>query len=218
GIRLMGRAGVLAPGFVHFRGETAAVTMTEPPPTGPGRTGPERPYRNTPVRRALAFVRNTWRGLTSMRTALILLFLLALGALPGALLPQEAVHPNRVTQYLNEHGWWADVLNGLQFFSVYSSVWFSAIYLLLMISLIGCLLPRSRDYIRAIRAKPVRTPRNLARLPHHARADLSADTDEVLATARTRLRGWRRTEYEHEDGSRSISAERGFLRETGNLV
>ncbi len=30
--------------------------------------------------------RNTWRALTSMGTALVLLFLLALGAIPGALL------------------------------------------------------------------------------------------------------------------------------------
>src|SRR5699024_10505221 len=153
-----------------------------------------------------------------MRTALILLFLLALAALPGALLPQRAVDPEKVSQYLEEHGWWADVLQTLQFFNVYASVWFSAIYLLLMVSLVGCLMPRSRDYIRGIRARPVRTPRNLARLPHHARADVADDADRVLTTARRRLRGWRRTEYEHEDGSHSISAERGFLRETGNLV
>jgi cytochrome c biogenesis protein len=47
-----------------------------PPPSGPSR-----------ARRALALARNTWRGLTSMRTALILLFLLAVAALPGAVLP-----------------------------------------------------------------------------------------------------------------------------------
>jgi len=194
------------------------VTTTEPRNSGPTQPPGGRSYRNTRTRRAWAVVRNTWRGLTSMRTALILLFLLALAALPGALLPQRAVDPNKVSQYLEEHGWWADVLQKLQFFNVYASVWFSAIYLLLMVSLIGCLMPRSRDYIRGIRAKPVRTPRNLARLPHHARADVSDDADRVLTTARRRLRGWRRTEYEHEDGSHSISAERGFLRETGNLV
>ena len=177
-----------------------------------------KPYRNTPARRVLAFARNTWRGLTSMRTALVLLFLLALGALPGALWPQRAVNPNRVADYLATHGWWADVLNALQFFDVYSSVWFSAIYLLLMISLVGCLAPRSRDYIKAMRAKPVLTPRNLARLPHHGTAEVHADQDEVLDVARSRLKGWRRAERIGDDGSRSISAERGYLRETGNLV
>lgn len=194
------------------------MTATEPPSTEPSRSGPQRPYRNSPARRVLAAARNTWRGLTSMRTALILLFLLALCALPGAFLPQQAVNPNKVAQYLDQHGWWADVLNRLQFFSVYSSVWFSAVYLLLMISLIGCLLPRSRDYVKAMRAKPVRTPRNLARMPHHSRATVTAGSEDMLATARRRLRGWRRTEHEHEDGSTSISAERGYLRESGNLV
>lgn len=192
--------------------------MTSTKPSSGGASPTPRPYRNTPARRVLAAVRNTWRGLTSMRTALILLFLLALAALPGALLPQEAVDPDEVSKYLDKHGWWAQVLHTLQFFNVYASVWFSAIYLLLMISLIGCLMPRSRDYIKAIRAKPVRTPRNLARLPHHARATVDADADEVLTAARRRLKGWRRAEYEYEDGSRSISAERGFLREAGNLV
>nr|WP_308253455.1 cytochrome c biogenesis protein ResB [Pseudonocardia sp. ICBG601] len=49
--------------------------------------GPPPSQRPGPLVRALAFLRNTWRGLTSMRTALVLLFLLALAAMPGALLP-----------------------------------------------------------------------------------------------------------------------------------
>ena len=36
-----------------------------------------------------------WRQLTSMRTALILLFLLAVGAIPGSLLPQRRTPPER---------------------------------------------------------------------------------------------------------------------------
>ena len=41
---------------------------------------------NAPVDAVVAPARNTWRTLTSMGTALVLLFLLALGAIPGALL------------------------------------------------------------------------------------------------------------------------------------
>ena len=37
-----------------------------------------------------------WRQLTSMRTALILLFLLALAAVPGSVFPQRGVSPLRV--------------------------------------------------------------------------------------------------------------------------
>lgn len=175
-------------------------------------------YRATPLRRVWASVRNTWRGLTSMRTALILLFLLAVAALPGALLPQRSVNERDVNGYLSEHGWWGSLLDGLQMFDVYSSVWFSAIYLLLMVSIIGCLVPRTSDYIRSMRSKPVLTPRNLRRMPHHERAETSDDVDAVMAAARKRLRGWRLAEREEAGGVRSISAERGYLRETGNLL
>lgn len=179
---------------------------------------PERKqYRPTPARRALAFLRNTWRGLTSMRTALVLLFLLALAALPGALLPQHDLNEPKTREYIANHGWWGQLLDRLQFFDVYSSVWFSAIYLLLMVSLVGCLAPRSVEYVRSMRAKPVLTPRNLGRLPHHVRAEVDADPDEVLAAADRRLRGWRRVQRDETEGARSISAERGYLRETGNL-
>src|SRR5690606_21676415 len=129
-------------------------------------------YRQTRLQRVLAFLRNTWRSLTSMRTALVLLFLLALAALPGALLPQWDLNAQQTAEYIAENGWWGELPNRLQFFDVYSSVWFSAIYLLLMVSLIGCLVPRTGEYLRAMRSGPVLTPRNLARLPHHARAEV----------------------------------------------
>jgi len=166
----------------------------------------------------IAFLRNTWRGLTSMRTALVLLFLLALAALPGALLPQRSLNFQKVDEYLASHGWWGRLLDRLEFFNVYGSVWFSAVYLLLFVSLVGCLLPRSLEYVKAARGKPVITPRNLARLPHHHETTVDATPEVVMATAKDRLKGWRLEEREEEDGARSISAERGYLRETGNLV
>ncbi|GLW95670.1 cytochrome c biogenesis protein [Actinokineospora globicatena] len=170
------------------------------------------------VARARAFVRNTWRGLTSMRTALILLFLLALAAMPGALLPQRSLNLPRALDYIEAHGWWGALLDRLQFFDVYASVWFSAIYLLLFISLVGCLVPRTVEYAKALRDKPVLTPRNLTRLPHHLSAELDTTPERVMADARARLKGWRLVETEEDDGARSVSAERGYLREAGNLV
>jgi cytochrome c biogenesis protein len=170
------------------------------------------------MRNAFAFLRNTWRGLTAMRTALTLLFLLALGAMPGALLPQRALNSLKVDEYIADHGWWGRLLDKLEFFGVYGSFWFSAIYVLLFVSLVGCLLPRLWEYFSQMRAKPVLTPRNLARMPHHAEATVDQDVDQVITAARTRLRGWRMVEREEADGARSISAERGYLRETGNLV
>jgi cytochrome c biogenesis protein len=165
-----------------------------------------------------AVLRNTWRGLTSMRTALMLLFLLALAALPGALLPQYSLNPQRVRTYQAQHPRLAPVLDRLGFFEVFASPWFAAIYLLLFVSLVGCVGPRSVEYARQLRRAPVATPRNLGRLPHHARAESDTAPEEVLAAARRRLRGWRIAEREEPGGARTLSAERGYLREAGNLV
>ncbi|MFC4853096.1 cytochrome c biogenesis protein ResB [Actinophytocola glycyrrhizae] len=153
-----------------------------------------------------------------MRTALVLLFLLAVAALPGALLPQRSLNSQKVDEYIASHGWWGELLGRFEFYNVYGSVWFSAIYLLLFVSLVGCLLPRTLEYARALRGRPVITPRNLARLPHHHEATTTATPDEVMVAAKERLRGWRMVVREEEDGARSVSAERGYLRETGNLL
>jgi cytochrome c biogenesis protein len=165
-----------------------------------------------------ALLRNTWRGLTSMRTALVLLFLLALAALPGALLPQRHLNSPKVDEFIATNGWWGRLLDRLEFFNVYGSVWFSAVYLLLFVSLVGCLTPRTFEYLKSLRAKPVITPRNLTRLPHHAEGTTARDPGEVMTAARARLKGWRLEVREEDDGARSISAERGYLRETGNLI
>jgi cytochrome c biogenesis protein len=165
-----------------------------------------------------ALLRNTWRGLTSMRTALVMLFLLALAALPGALLPQRHLNSPKVDEFIATNGWWGRLLDRLEFFNVYGSVWFSAVYLLLFVSLVGCLAPRMFEYLTSLRARPVLTPRNIARLPHHADGETDRGPDEVMTTARGRLKGWRLEVREEDGGARSISAERGYLRETGNLI
>jgi cytochrome c biogenesis protein len=165
----------------------------------------------------VALARNTWRGLTSMRTALMLLFLLAVAALPGALLPQHMLNEEHVQQYLKQHPTIGPLLDKTGFFGVFSSPWFAAIYLLLAVSLIGCVAPRTVEYARSCRARPVVTPRNLGRLPHHAIGQLDADQAEVLGAVTGRLRGWR-TEVRTGEHGVTVSAERGYLREAGNLL
>jgi cytochrome c biogenesis protein len=155
-------------------------------------------------------LRNGWRRLTSMRTALLLLFLLALASVPGGFLPQRRINPLRVQSYLEAHRTLGPLLDRLQLFDVFSSAWFSAIYLLLFISLCGCLLPRTRLHLRALRAAPPAVPKVLSRLP--ASDTWEADGD-ALARAEKALRGWRVVRRDDE-----LSAERGYLRETGNLV
>src|SRR4051794_5588415 len=192
------------------------MTTTAPPAAPPD----EIP---APSRAPLALLRNTWRGLTSMRTALVLLFLLALAALPGALLPQRSLNQRLVTQYFADHPTLAPLLDKARFFDVFAAPWFAAVYLLLMVSLVGCLLPRAAEHVRTLRSPAVATPRNLARLPHAADGTLDAPVAEVEERVRTLLRGWG---AEWRDGPgpagsgpvRTVSAARGRLREVGNLV
>src|SRR6478609_7456497 len=99
-----------------------------------------------------------------MRTALLLLLLLAIAAVPGSLVPQRSSDPNGVTQYFQAHPDIAPFLDKLQAFDVYTSVWFSAIYLLLFASLVGCVIPRTKHHFDALRAKPPRTPVRLVRM------------------------------------------------------
>ncbi len=113
---------------------------------------------NSPALGVVGWARWGWRQLTSMRTALLLLLLLAIAAIPGSLVPQRSADPNGVTQYFTDNPDLAPILDGLQLFDIYTSAWFSAIYILLFISLIGCVIPRTRHHAKALRAKPPRTP------------------------------------------------------------
>jgi cytochrome c biogenesis protein len=164
---------------------------------------------------AVGTARFVWRQLTSMRTALFLLLLLAVAAVPGSVLPQRGVNADAVTGYLLDHpssGPWIDRLGG---FDVYSSPWFSAIYLLLFVSLIGCVLPRTRLHLRSLRSAPPRAPRRLERLPAHGSVELDVDPAQALESARRVLRARRYRVAVTDD---AVSAERGYLRETGNLL
>ncbi len=170
----------------------------------------------------VGYLRFFWRQLTSMRTALLLLLLLAIAAIPGSLVPQVSSDPNGVIQYKAANPTLAPVLDTLGVFNTYTSVWFSAIYLLLFISLIGCVIPRTKHHFDALRARPPRTPANLQRLEGFITRTTTADAATAVATAQAVLRKQRyRTElFASKPGGEpdSVSAERGYLRETGNLV
>ncbi|HWG95276.1 MAG TPA: cytochrome c biogenesis protein ResB [Mycobacteriales bacterium] len=176
---------------------------TAPDPERPRATGGD----------VLAFVRNSWRQLTSMRTALLLLFLLALAAVPGAFLPQRGLNPVLVQEYYAENPVLAPWLDRLSLFDVYAAPWFAAIYLLLFVSLIGCIVPRTRLHLRALRTPPPPAPARLDRLPVSERWTTDDAPDAVLDDARRALKGWRTVR-----SGDAVSAERGYLRETGNLL
>ena len=129
-----------------------------------------------------------WRQVTSMRTALILLLLLALAAIPGSIIPQEGVDSLKTSNWQADHPKLTPIYERLGLFSVYDSAWFSAIYILLMISLVGCIVPRTFHYWRGIRAKPPAAPSNLTRLPDHATYATTDAPEVVLERARALLK------------------------------
>ena len=159
----------------------------------------------------VGLLRFVWRQLTSMRTALILLLLVGIAAIPGSLVPQRTQNPLQVGQYFKDSPEQARWMDRFYLFDVYGSPWFSAIYILLFISLIGCVLPRTFEHFKAARALPPATPKNLSRLEHHE--SWSAQGDE-LDLARDWFESKR---FRVLETNGSISAEKGFTRETGNL-
>ena len=155
-----------------------------------------------------------------MRTALVLLFALAVAAVPGSLIPQRDVSPIRVSDFIADHPTLGPLYDKVGLFDVFSSAWFSAIYLLLFVSLVGCIVPRVMVYAKALRTPPPRTPRNLSRLPAYATAPPPARRDRRRGARARRAGAARRSATAWSATSRapSVSAERGYLREAGNLV
>ncbi len=155
-----------------------------------------------------------WRQLTSMRTALILLLLLAAASVPGSIYPQRSADPNGVALYFREDQQLAEVLDFFQLFDVYTSIWFSAIYILLFTSLVGCVLPRTKVHYEALKAEPVQTPTNLARMPVYEK-DISPQGIDPVEAGKKVLEKQRYRVIQRGD---SVSAEKGYIRETANLV
>ena len=168
----------------------------------------------------LGWLRWAWRTLTSMRTALVLLFLLAVASVPGSLFPQRGSNPLRVNDYLANDPVKGRILDRLGMFDVFSSSWFAAIYVLLFISLAGCVLPRTLLHAKIVRSRPPVAPRHLARLPEHRMLDIASDPQVVLDSSAAWLRGhrWRVDTSEFDGRGGWVAAEKGYARETGNLL
>ena len=167
------------------------------------------------------WLKKGWHWLTSMRTALVLLFLLAIAAIPGALLPQRSLNESNVNEYLENNGRVAEIYDRLHLFDVFSSPWFVAIYVLLMISLVGCIIPRTWDHWKAYKTPPTRAPKNLRRLPMYTSGSVDKPFEEVVATSRGQLKRWHVAEADSDTdraGKFSLSAERGYTRELANLI
>ncbi|MEU0108445.1 cytochrome c biogenesis protein ResB [Streptomyces sp. NPDC006251] len=183
--------------------------------TAPADPPPVEADGAVPVLGVIGWARWCWRQLTSMRVALMLLFLLSLASIPGSLVPQTAIAPAKVQEFRDRHESLGPIYDTLGMFNVYSSVWFSAIYILLFVSLIGCIIPRSWQFVGQLRGRPPGAPRRLTRLPAYTTWRTDTEPEQVLAAARRML--VRRRFRTHTAGD-AVAAEKGYLREAGNLL
>ncbi|MGI5197307.1 cytochrome c biogenesis protein ResB [Streptomyces sp. CA-288835] len=178
-------------------------------------TAPREDAPNLPSLGVIGWARWFWRQLTSMRVALLLLFLLSLGAIPGSLIPQSGTDEMKVEKFAQDHETLTPIYEKLGLFHVYSSVWFSAIYILLFVSLIGCIVPRTWQFVGQLRGRPPGAPRRLTRLPAYTTWRTEAEPEQVREAALTLLK--KRRFRAHTAGD-AVAAEKGYLREVGNLA
>ncbi|MGW3725940.1 cytochrome c biogenesis protein ResB [Streptomyces sp. NPDC000851] len=178
-------------------------------------TAPREEAPNLPSLGVIGWARWFWRQLTSMRVALLLLLLLSLAAIPGSLIPQTGSDATAVADFRDRHETLAPIYDKLGLFHVYSSVWFSAIYILLFISLIGCIVPRTWQFVGQLRGRPPAAPKRLTRLPAYTTWRSEAEPEQVREAALALLK--KRHFRAHATGD-AVAAEKGYLREVGNLA
>ena len=137
------------------------------------------------------------------------------------MLPQQGTNPAGVQQYYASHPALAPWLSRLGLFNVFGAPWFAAVYLLLFASLVGCVVPRTFRLAGSARTLPPRAPRYLARLPRSAEYAAALPPAEAVEVAARVLsgHGFRlRLPADPADGGHWVSAEKGYLREAGNLL
>lgn len=154
-----------------------------------------------------------WRQLTSMRLAIILLLILIVAIIPASMLPQVRDDPALVATWVAEHGTWGKVVRALGLLDVLRAPWFAAIYLLLFISLLGCIIPRTGQWIRRLRSRPGRIPTRLDKFDGYVAGASEAGEEEIARRVISAM-----PRYRAERVAGGVSLENGYLREGANLL
>lgn len=188
-------------------------------------------YASAPRLGLRGWLRWGWRQVTSMRLALVLLLLLGLAAIPGSLLPQRPQNAAKTQSFLDNNPGIGPWLDRFGLLDVFGSAWFTSIYVLLFLSLIGCIVPRAVAHGKAALVPVSSAPRSLARYDGR----MEAATDLAPADAVAAVRAWGRghriggvfagyrvrvDERTSRTGTPevAIALEQGSVREWANLV
>jgi cytochrome c biogenesis protein len=152
-----------------------------------------------------------------MRTALILLLMLALASVAGSLVPQWPNSPERVVRYQLDHPLLGELYGRAGLFDVFGSWWFVLITTLLFVSLVACLFPRTRALVRTLRQRPMQA-REIDGFRLYEERVVPADPARVIDGSRRVLRR-RMFRVARDGGGRpALAAEKGALREVGSLL
>jgi cytochrome c biogenesis protein len=117
-----------------------------------------------------------------------------------------------------DHPLRAQLYDRIGLFDVYGSWWFTLIYTLLLVSLVACLIPRTRALIRNLRARPSPT-RDLEALRHFAQREVAMAPEPALLRVRSTLRRRLfRTSRSTTGSSGQVAADKGLAREAGSLL
>lgn len=105
-------------------------------------TGPRRRGEGIPAA-VRHYARREWKTLARMKTAVILLAIVAGQSIIATLLPQKALQPQKATDWMQAHQVLGPALDNLGFFAVYESWVFIVPLVLMYVSLGNCVFTRS---------------------------------------------------------------------------
>jgi len=168
-----------------------------------------------------------WHFLISMKLAIILMLLFAGLTLAGALIIQAPAgvmdDPNARAEWLAgvrpRFGGWTDVMDRLQLFTIFTSVWLRAIGALLAASLIACTVQRIPGTWRTMTKPHVDVgPSFFEHAPQHEAMTFQRQPADVLATTKQVLRRHGYRSLTLDDGVVHIYADRNRWAPWSGLV
>jgi cytochrome c biogenesis protein len=133
-----------------------------------------------------------WHFLTSMKLAMVLMLVFAALGLVGTLVIQAPVgvmdDPQAKAEWLAsirpKFGGWTDLMDRLQFFEMFTSVWLRAVGALLAASLVACTVHRIPGTWRTMRHPHVAVgPAFFEHAPQHEAMTFHREPDQVLVEA-----------------------------------
>jgi cytochrome c biogenesis protein len=104
------------------------------------------------------YLAREWRTLSRMKTAVILLAIVAGFSIIATMLPQKALQPQKALDYVQGHQVLGPFFDDLGLFSVYESWYFLVPVVLMYVSLGNCVLTRGRALYRRWRRRLPRSP------------------------------------------------------------